>query len=147
MKPETKEVLDNLRQTEEYWSDLALLQFTSDLARIMKERGVTKAALARMINCSGAYVTQVLSGNVNCTVSTLVKFSLALKAVVDIRVKDAESLLEEESAGDASIACATPSMPGIKPVPPGPHLPGRHRSALPPRATETSPVGRKKLSR
>jgi len=103
MKPETKATLRALRETGEFWTEIALLQFTSDLARLMEEDGISRAQLARTLGCSAAYVTQVLSGNVNCTVSTLVRFALALKAAVNIRVRRISELNSPEVMGDSTV--------------------------------------------
>lgn len=52
------------------------------IARLMQERKVTKAELARRLGRSRAYITQMLSGSTNLTVRTLAEVAYALGAEV-----------------------------------------------------------------
>ena len=57
------------------------------IARLMAEQNVSKADLARRLNKSRAWVTQLLSGKANMTVRTLAEVAYALDAEVKIHAQ------------------------------------------------------------
>ncbi len=63
-------------------------QASETIARLMAEQSVTKAGLARRLNKSRAWVTQLLSGKANMTVRTLAEVAYALGAEIKL---DAQS--------------------------------------------------------
>ena len=58
-----------------YKTETAVLEFTEELVTRMACQGVTRAALARKIGCSPAYVTKILRGSTNFTLETMVKIA------------------------------------------------------------------------
>jgi len=71
-----------------YWTALARMGFEEDLARLMEKKGVLKADLAKAINTSAPFITQVLNGTNNYTLKTMVKLARAVGAVVEVRLAD-----------------------------------------------------------
>lgn len=61
------------------------------LARLMAERNVSKADLARRLNKSRAWVTQLLNGKANMTIRTLAEVAHALGAEFKLVAQDAIS--------------------------------------------------------
>jgi len=57
------------------------------IARLMAEQKVSKAELARRLNKSRAWVTQLLSGNTNMTVRTLAEVSHELEAEIRLHAQ------------------------------------------------------------
>jgi transcriptional regulator with XRE-family HTH domain len=57
------------------------------IARLMAEQNVSKADLARRLNKSRAWVTQLLSGKANLTIRTLAEVVYALDAEVKIHAQ------------------------------------------------------------
>ena len=57
------------------------------IARLMAEQNVSKADLARKLDKSRAWVTQLLSGKANMTVRTLAKVAHALGAEVKLNTQ------------------------------------------------------------
>lgn len=55
------------------------------VAKLMAERGVSKAELARKLGKSRAWVTQLLSGRANMTVRTLAEVVYTLDAEVKLK--------------------------------------------------------------
>jgi transcriptional regulator with XRE-family HTH domain len=55
------------------------------IARLMAKENLSKADLARRLNRSRAWVTQLLSGRTNITIRTLAEVSFALGAEVKLR--------------------------------------------------------------
>lgn len=72
--------------TDEYWAQTSIIDFTEEVLRLMEIRGLTKSDLAKRLNMSPAYITKVLRGNVNFTLLTMTKLARALGAVVRIHL-------------------------------------------------------------
>ena len=62
----------------------SILDFTEDLCRVMDEKDVSRAELARRIGTSPAYVTKILRGTSNFTLSSMVRVAMALGC--DLRI-------------------------------------------------------------
>jgi|GEM_PF-4995098 len=59
---------------------------TEDIYRVMKEKGITKADLARIMNTSPANITQILNGTRNFTLGKLVDIAYALNSKLTVKV-------------------------------------------------------------
>src|SRR5436305_12395447 len=84
-----------LREAEthvDYWMAGPVIEFTEDLCRIMKEKRVSRAELARRVGTSRAYVTQLLGGGANFTLQTMVKLAMALDGAVHIHISDKRAI-------------------------------------------------------
>ena len=73
-------------KTEEYWTQRAIVQFTEELARLMEEKGVSRAELAAAAGVSQPYITKVLKGNVNFTLATMTKLAMAVGTAVRVQI-------------------------------------------------------------
>jgi DNA-binding Xre family transcriptional regulator len=99
-----------------YWHEFAVTQFTEDLWRLMEEKKVSRAELARRIGSSRAYITKLLGGNANFTLMTMVKLALALDGAVFIHIADRRANVRwhEETpgkpAGSEEPALGKPTM-------------------------------------
>jgi transcriptional regulator with XRE-family HTH domain len=69
------------------------------IARLMAEQNVSKADLARRLNKSRAWVTQLLSGKANMTVRTLAEVVYALDSEVKLRAQPPSSKAAGKPAG------------------------------------------------
>jgi transcriptional regulator with XRE-family HTH domain len=67
----------NPRQRRLVAEERMVLLATEEILRLMEREGITKAALARRLGKSKAYVTQALSGGRNMTLRTLAEFAWA----------------------------------------------------------------------
>lgn len=74
----------------DYWVDAACLSFEEDLFRLMEERGISRADLARAIGASTAYVSKILNGESNYTLRTMAKLARAVEGVLQVRIVDEE---------------------------------------------------------
>ena len=85
-----KKSLDSLFESaktkDTYWTSRAILEFTSDLYQLMKQRGNTKADVARSLKTSQAYITKVFKGDVNFTIDSMVRLTRTLGGKVHIHV-------------------------------------------------------------
>ncbi|MBM3313433.1 helix-turn-helix transcriptional regulator [candidate division WOR-3 bacterium] len=115
----------------EYWVEYLKLVFSEEIGRMMDERGVSQAELARRLGTSRAYVAKVLRSTANLTLATMAKLALALDARVDLH------LVPEEKH-------AAPLDSGAKrPLPERVFLPARqprHRTARPEFVASDKPV-------
>jgi transcriptional regulator with XRE-family HTH domain len=83
-----RQMFEEAESHADYWIDGPIGEFTEDLARLMKEKGVNRAELARRLGTSRAYITKMLSGNANFTLLTMVKLAMALDSAVHIHISD-----------------------------------------------------------
>jgi transcriptional regulator with XRE-family HTH domain len=67
-----------------------VLTVTNGLAKILQDRDVSRAELARKLDRSRSFVTQVLDGTRNMTLYTLADFALALGHRATIELEDLE---------------------------------------------------------
>ncbi len=74
-----------------YWVEAMRFDFGDEVGRMMEERGVTRAELARRLGSSPAYVTRFFRAMFNPTLLTLAKVAVALDARVSLHMHPAEA--------------------------------------------------------
>ena len=136
------ELFSLAEQDEDYWTELAIIEFTEELSRLMELRGMSRADLAAAIGSSSPYITKVLKGNVNFTLATMTKLARALGGVVRIHIAPAGTRTEWEDfamAGTEAPAAVemapNPSRERAQPAPKRRKAPSGSRP-LHPRAPE-----------
>lgn len=72
------EMVKELRQTEAYAQESARCEISEQICRKMKRRKVSRAEMARRLNTSRSYVTQLLQGNGNFTLDKMAEIAHAL---------------------------------------------------------------------
>ena len=82
-------LLSRAETSEDYWLDIAVSDFASDLHARMQRLKVTHKELADRMGTSRPYVTKLLGGG-NFTLFTMVKLAMALDAVVRVRIEGNE---------------------------------------------------------
>lgn len=70
--------IEQVEASDEYQRAGLQLTFTEELSRVMEEKGVTRAELARRAGTSPAYITKILRGTTNFTLATMAKLARAL---------------------------------------------------------------------
>ncbi len=83
-------LLARAKERDSYWTARAVHEFTEDLCRLMEQRGVTKAELAKRLGSSPAYVTKALQGNTNFTIESMVRLTRALDGKISLHVGRSE---------------------------------------------------------
>lgn len=83
--------LEEAKASTDYWHEFAVIQFTEDLCRLMEEKKVSRAELARRIGTSRAYITKLLGGDANFTLMTMVKLAMALDGAVHVHIADRQA--------------------------------------------------------
>jgi transcriptional regulator with XRE-family HTH domain len=85
---------EELMQTPEFRREFAVEGFIADTAQViwelMEQRNLKQADLARLLNKTPAFVSQLLNGKANMTVRTLAEVAYALGAKVSLKA-EAES--------------------------------------------------------
>ncbi len=83
-------------QNNEFWSEIAKLEFVASLNKAMTEKSICKSDLARLIGKSPAYITKIMSGDANLTIESMVMLARAVK------MKFTPTLTAEPVSGGAS---------------------------------------------
>ena len=83
-----RKIIDRIASTSTYRREAALTEFVADLSARMVELGLDQKTLAERLECSAARVSQVLRGDGNVTLKTLVDFAMATNGVVHIHIAD-----------------------------------------------------------
>ena len=94
MKNKYKNLLEDLRNTDTYWIEMFTQELIGSIVRLMKIQGVSQKVLAGKINLSEAYVSKVLNGNANLSISSIVKFSKALDSIPHIHLASKNKIVE-----------------------------------------------------
>lgn len=90
MKPNHKSfarIFAKAKKSLTYHVEGAILEFTEEVCRIMEAQGVTKAELAKRLDCQPAFVTKLLSGQNNFTLETMVKVARALESEIKVHIQ------------------------------------------------------------
>jgi transcriptional regulator with XRE-family HTH domain len=85
-KPTFGDMLKQARGSLAYKKEGVVLDFTEAMAVLMQKQGVHQCLLASRLGVTPAYISQVMSGEDNFTVETLVKLADALQADVKIEL-------------------------------------------------------------
>jgi transcriptional regulator with XRE-family HTH domain len=86
-----RELFEEARRHPGFHKELAILEFTEELCRVMEEQGVTHTELARRIGSSQAYVSRVLNGGANFTLASMTKLCMALGMELRMHLAPADS--------------------------------------------------------
>ncbi len=81
----------SLSQDPEYWAEHIKLDFAYALDRMLRQRGMTRTAMASALDSSPAYITKVMRGDANLTIETMAKLALAVGGRVHVHISDADN--------------------------------------------------------
>lgn len=79
-----EELAQRLEQSEMFDIEGAKFDISEHVFSMMERQGMSKAALARSLGKSRAYITKILQGNANFTLESLVKIARALDCRLDM---------------------------------------------------------------
>ena len=85
-----EEIWKELESSESFEAEKKILEFTTKLYQLMKERGITKKELAQRLNTSQAYITKIFRGNANFTIQTMTRLVRVLDGELHIQVTPRE---------------------------------------------------------
>ena len=86
-----RKLIEETEASPDYWIEVTTGDFTDEIVRVMQERNLSRADLARALNTSPAYVTKILRGNANLTLRSMAKLALALGMKVRLHLAPVES--------------------------------------------------------
>ena len=74
-----EQLLDNAKQSDEFWTEKAILEYTEELITQMKLKNMNRSELAEQLGGKKpAFVTKLLRGNNNFTFDTACRLARAL---------------------------------------------------------------------
>ena len=77
------------RNTHEYREEGASIEFTNAMVTRMREAGVSRSELARLINTTPAYISKLLRGATNFSLDSMVKIASALNCELKTHLQPA----------------------------------------------------------
>lgn len=117
-----RQLLERAEASPVYWHEVAVVEFTEDLCRLMAEKEVSRAELARRMGTSRAYITKLLGGNANFTLATMVKLAMALDGALHLHIADQRAVTrwQDEIPGEPQTRAPASGEP---------HAPRRRRKS------------------
>ena len=85
-----KQIWQELESSESFKAEKKILEFTTELYQLMKERKISKKELAKRLNTSTAYITKIFRGNANFTIQTMTRLVKALDGELHIHITPKE---------------------------------------------------------
>ena len=92
------QVLSDLSHDPEFVADGLALALAEEIAKAMKDSGVSNAELARRMEVSRSYVTRILDAPPNLTLMSISKVALALGLTPEVRLRRPRRLSRFERA-------------------------------------------------
>src|SRR5712692_4629103 len=84
---EIQAALKAARETHEYRAEGASIEFTDAMVTRMREAGVSRSELARMIKTTPAYISKILRGATNFSLDSMVKIANALNCELRVHLQ------------------------------------------------------------
>lgn len=82
-----KDLFASAKKRFAYFLEGAIIGFTEDVVARMGELKMSKSQLAEKLECNPAYITKVLRGSTNFTLSSMVKIGIALDSELEVRLR------------------------------------------------------------
>jgi plasmid maintenance system antidote protein VapI len=99
------DLISQAEHDDDFWVESAKLHFVIELNRLLKERNMKFADLARSIDRSPAYVSKIMAGDTNFTIETMVKLARRLGCQLEIKLDHQQQEVDTERLSfDAFIA-------------------------------------------
>lgn len=85
-----EQIWKELESRDTFEAEKKILEFTTKLYQLMRERNITKKELAIRLNSSQAYITKIFKGNANFTIQTMTRLVKALDGELHIQITPKE---------------------------------------------------------
>lgn len=89
----------DLLRNKGYWTSKIQIDLFNQLSEYMKKNSLNRTQLAKELGVTKGYVSQILNGDFNHRLSTLVELSLAMGKAPELKLTDLSQLVEEEKEG------------------------------------------------
>lgn len=109
-----RDLLKEVRDTDEFWAQSIISDFTDEVCRLMEVKEITRAQLAERINTTPAYITKILRGDANFTLVTMTKLARALDTIVRVHLAHPDENVhwaDKKATADYEIKINLPARP------------------------------------
>lgn len=86
-----------LLKSPEYWITSIQIDLYNCAKKFMEKNNMNHTQLAKHLNISEKYISQLLNGDYNCKLSELVELSLALGYIPNFQFKEIELCIENDT--------------------------------------------------
>lgn len=86
----------DLLRNEAYWISKIQIDLYSEVEKYLKENSLTRTQFADQIGVTKGYLSQILNGDFDHKISKLVKLSMAIGKVPQIKFIELEEVIENE---------------------------------------------------
>lgn len=93
---------EEVLRSPEYWFEHAQNELYAQVVEYMERKGLNQSELALELGVSRAYISQILKGNFNYTLKTLIEISLAIGLVPRITYAPVDKILAADKKYRAS---------------------------------------------
>lgn len=90
---------EELLRNKGYWVSKIQIDLYNQLESYINENNTNRSELAKKLGVSKGYISQVLNGDFNHRISTLVELSLAINKVPIITFKDLDQFIQHDTEG------------------------------------------------
>lgn len=105
MKPKFfAELFEEAKQHEDYDVSGAILELTESVVREMERQGISRTELARRLDATPAYVTKILRGKANFTLTTMVRLARALGAELHVQITAGAATMARTGGGAGAVS-------------------------------------------
>ena len=111
------DLMEDARMSPAWHKEKILMRFLMEANRILVEKQISKAELARRMNVSPAYISRIFNQGANFTLDTMARLSAALEAEVTLTLTEQVPFTQH----------AAPEMPSHAPPPSPPKTEGLPR--------------------
>lgn len=94
---------EDLLKSPTYWLTKIQIEVFTLLNNYMEENNLTQKQVAEKLNVSPSYVSQILNGNFNFTISKLIELALLVGKAPVLQFESVENLLKTELAQRADL--------------------------------------------
>ena len=93
---------EKLLKSPAYWFEHEQNELFRQVVKYMADENINQTELAKRLNVSKGYVSQILNGNFNYTLRKLIEISLLIGVVPQIKYTKVEDIIEEDKETKAS---------------------------------------------
>lgn len=87
---------EELLKSSEYWFEANQNDVFAEVRRYLDAETISQTDLAEKLNVSKGYISQILNGNANFTMKTLVEFFISIGKVPQISFLDLEEVIKQD---------------------------------------------------
>ena len=102
---------NDLMGSKEYWMVQIQTELFAELEKYLKDNNINRTQFAEKLGVSKGYVSQVLNGDFNHSMSKLIELSLAMGKVPILKFED----LDKHTMETPNLANEMPNIPTEKP--------------------------------